>query len=167
MIKTDRENLLLYELNERIDVRKFCCEDDEVNDYFYNKALTNNLKLISKTYVVNNKNNNDVVGIFTLSASLLKLTGKEQYGISRVPTILLGRIGIDNKYRKQNLGQFLLEQAIGICEAVKKLIGCRLLITESTSGSKTLTYFKNLGFKYETTDKRSGKIFEVLSFDLF
>lgn len=167
MIKADKENLLLYELNDRIDVRKFCCEDDEVNDYFHNKALINNKMFISKAYVVINKNNNDIVGIFTLSASLLKLTEKEQYGISRVPTILLGRIGIDNKYRKQNLGRFLLEQAIGICEEVKKLIGCRLLMTESISGSKILAYFKNLGFKYETTDKRSGKIFEVLSFDLF
>lgn len=153
-MKINKENLLLYKINEifeifkNIDLHKFCCENDEVNEYLYNIALISNEKLLSKTYIIINKENNDIVGFFTLSASLLKLKESKKYDISGVPAILLGRIGVDNKYRHQYIGEFLLEMALGICEEVKELIGCRLILTENVAGSKILDYFKKLGFQF-------------------
>jgi len=76
---------------------------------------------------------------------------------------LLGRLAIDDKYRGSNLGEDLIKYAIGICDEVKDLIGCRLLIVEvRKTDSKLLNYFLKKGFE----KIREGTQFHYIMIDL-
>ncbi len=71
-----------------------------------------------------------------------------KFPIQQVPAVLLGKLAIDRKYIGSNLGENLIKFAIGICDAVKDLIGCRLLIIEVENKEiKLLKYFLKRGFE--------------------
>ena len=166
LVEEIRNRLGLYEINDKMKIDEFHCENEEVNTFFCESALEFNKNNISRVYVAINKDTKDIVGFITLSAFLLRLGAKAKYGISRVPSILLGRLAVSNNYRNQKLGEFLVELALGICDEVQKLIGCRLLVAEAPEGSKIINYFEKSNFQFERKTKRFGKTFMLYSCDL-
>ena len=80
-----------------------------------------------------------------------------------MPAALLGRIGIDDKYRGQDLArEYLIRYVLGVCNEVKNYIGLRLLIIEVERGDSIKDYLIKNGFQEE----KSNKKFHFLSIDL-
>jgi len=151
MIKLSNEkgsNFLIKKVENEIHSSSFYCSNEEVNDFFYNLAKFNHDQLLSKVYIYYNPKNEEIIGFISLSAYRVNLPDTTKIPIQKVPSVLLGRLAIDNKYRGSNLGEDLIKYAIGICDEVKNLIGCRLLIVEvEKKDNKLLKYFLKKGFE--------------------
>ncbi len=59
----------------------FCCENDDVNKFFQEKANFNNQNLLSKLYIYINQINKEIAGFITLSTFRLNLPDSNKYGI--------------------------------------------------------------------------------------
>lgn len=157
------EDYIIKELENEIKSVSFSCSSKELNEFLYKRAEKNNEDLISKIYIYYDINNKKIFGFISLSAYQLNLSDTEKFGISSVPAVLLGRLAIDNDYRKKNLGENLIKYTCIIGKEVKKLVGCRLLIVEVNSGDiNLLNYFIDKGF----TIVRQSKRFYYLMIDL-
>jgi predicted GNAT family N-acyltransferase len=155
-------NLLITEIDEYIDVTNFNSKDPNVNSFLKKNALKNKKNLLTRTYILLDTDTNSTVGYITLSANKLELATSEKYEMRHVPAILLGRIGVDNKFREKDYGMKLIQYAIGICNEVKNFIGCRLFIAEVNKDSDIKDYLLKKGFFEELSDKR----YHYLSIDL-
>jgi len=83
-----------------------------------------------------------------LSAYDLHLGDTRIFGISQIPCVLLGRIGIDDKYRGHDLTKkFILKYSMGICNIITSNIGCRLLLMEIELHDPFRKYCIKNGFK--------------------
>lgn len=157
-----KANLIIKKFFKELKTDSFCCENDDVNKFFQEKANFNDQNLLSKLYICINQINKEIAGFISLSTFRLNLPDSNKYGIRQVPAALLGRLAIENKYRGLNLGKDLIQYAIGVCCKVKDLIGCRLFITEIPIDDPILNYFLENGFNIERTSKK----FHYLSIDL-
>jgi len=156
-------DLIITEINDQLDTESFHCQNDKVNDFLHNFAIYNNQNLLSKVYVLIEKGPNNLVGIISLSAYRLTLPHSKKYTIQQVPATLLGRIGIDDKYRGHNLArEYLIKYVLGVCNEVKNYIGCRLLIVEVDREDPIKDYLIKNGFQEE----KSNKKYHFLSIDL-
>lgn len=141
-------DLIITEINDQLNLESFHCQNHKVNEFLRNFALYNNQNLLSKVYILVEKDNNNLVGFFSLSAYRLTLPHSIKYSIQQVPAVLLGRIGVDDKYRGHNLArEYLIKYALGICNEVKNYIGCRLLIVEVEKEDPIKEYLKKKDFK--------------------
>lgn len=155
--------LLFSEINERQNITSFHCQNENVNEFLNKYALYNNRNLLSKVYILTDKDTEDIAGIVSLSAYRLNLPYSEKYSIQQVPAVLLGRIGVADKYRGQDLAkEYLIKYALGVCNEVKNYIGCRLLIVEVEREDPIKEYLIKNGFQEETSNKK----YYFLSIDL-
>ena len=161
----DFEKYLIFnEIDKDTDVNSFICEKEDLNDFLYEKALNNNQQCLSKVYLLENTSNNEIVGYIALSTYRANIGDARLFGMNNVPSILLGRIAIDNKYRGYDLGKkYLLKYATAKSNIVKNHVGCRLLIAEVEREDKRFyKYCLKIGFK----DLRENKRFSFLYIDL-
>jgi len=156
-------NFIITEINDQLNIDLFHSQNDQVNEFIHKNALYNNKNLLSKVYVLVDKDQIYIAGIISLSAYMLNLPHSKKYTIQQVPAVLLGRIGIDDKYRGQNLvREYLIKYALGVCSEVIDYIGCRLLIVEVEKGDSIKDFFIKNGFQEE----KSNKKYHFLSIDL-
>ena len=66
-------NLISTEINDGLKIDSFHCQSDKVNEFFHTNALYNNQNLLSKVYVLVDKDTDAIAGIITLSAYRLNL----------------------------------------------------------------------------------------------
>ena len=156
-------NFIVTEITNDINLKDFKCTNEDVNKFLKIHALNNHLKNLSKIYILINEETSALIGYMTLSADALRLPDSKKYEIREVPAILLGRIGIDDKYRGKKYAEtYLIPFAIGVCHEVMNNIGCRLLIAEINLVDSILDFFLKNGFKIE----RESKKYHYLSIDL-
>ncbi len=157
-----RNNLIIIELKDEIDLSSFQCESKELNEFLHEKSRFNEKNLISKVYVYYHIKSKKVVGFITLSNYMLRLAESKKFSIQKVPAALIGRIAIDNEYRVHNLGRDLILFARGRCNYIKDFIGCRLLVVEVKKADPIIKYLNSFGFEL----LHQSKGFDILGFDL-
>ncbi len=157
-----RKDLIIIEIEDHIELSSFCCENEELNEFLYEKARFNEENLISKIYLYYNRITKKVVGYSTLSNYMLRLADSKKFGIQKVPAALLGRIAIDNEYRSNNLGKDLIAFIRGRYNYIKNYIGCRLLVVEVIKDDPVMDYLLNFGFEL----LHQSKGFNILGLDL-
>jgi len=156
-------SFIITEIYNQLKTDSFNCQNDKVNEFIHKYALYNNQNLLSKVYVLIDKDTESIAGVISLSAYRLNLPHSKKYSIQQIPAALLGRIGIDEKYRGQDLArEYLIKYVLGVCNEVKDLIGLRLLIVEVEKGDSIRDYLIRNGFQEE----KSNKKFHFLSVDL-
>lgn len=156
-------SFIITEIYKQLKLESFNCQNDKVNDFLHRYALYNNQNLISKVYVLVEQDTKDIAGVISISAYRLNLPHSEKYSLQQVPAALLGRIGIDDRYRGQDLARvYLIKYILGLCNEVKNYIGLRLLIVEVEKGDPIKAYLIKNGFQEE----KSNKKFHFLSIDL-
>lgn len=154
---------LITEINQQLDTDSFNCQNEKLNEFLHKYALYNNQNLLSKVYVLIDEITEAIAGVISLSAYRLNLPNSKKYNIQQVPAALLGRIGIDSKYRCQDLARdYLIKYVLGVCNEVKAYLGLRLLIVEVEKGDSIKDYLLKNGFKEE----KSNKKYHFLSIDL-
>lgn len=106
-------------------------------------------KNLSRIYV-GIDNNSNFVSLLCLSSSIVKtddLINPEEYYPSKIelPTIKIGRLVVDKRFRGKRYGEQTLQKAISIFIEISKKIGVIGLTVDSKK--KAAEFYKKYGFK--------------------
>jgi GNAT superfamily N-acetyltransferase len=108
----------IYMLNKNHEKREFSCGIEPLDRYIKEQAGQDECRHIAATYVLTEINSRLIMGYYTLSASSIELSAlpevirKKLPRYPTVPAALLGRLAVDQQYQGQNLGEYLLIDAL-------------------------------------------------------
>lgn len=142
-------NLLFKEIDDSVKIDGFCCGNDIIDNFLTNLAIPNNERKLSKAFVLCRVEDKKVIAFFSLSASRLNTGDARIFGMDKVPVVLLGQLGVDKNYQGRNLGKNLIRIALEKAYRVNNMIGCRLLLVETTSNNVNYYLHKvHMGFEH-------------------
>ena len=70
-----------------------------------------------------------------------RLGSKEPVSLRFYPSLLIGRLGVENRFRRKGVGSYICKWCIGLAIELSNQIGCRYVVLE-TSKSKMDFYSK-------------------------
>lgn len=151
--RIDYSNVLARKLRISDDLSDFNCDlEDDVgcNDFIHKE---NEAKLFQKerhgiTYLF--FYGNVIIGYVTLAMSSIRAERidrrcKEPIRLRFYPSLLVGRLAVDNNWRKKGIGRYLCDWCVGSAMVLSEKIGCRYVILE-TSESK-IDFYSRCGFE--------------------
>ena len=105
-------------LDSAHDRAAFSCGIEALDRYLRYQAGQDVRRRVAATFVLEGRNSQEVVGYYTLSAASIH-TGDLPDEIAKklpkypaLPATLVGRLAVDQRYRGQGLGEFLLMDAL-------------------------------------------------------
>lgn len=92
-----------------------------------------------------------MVGFVTLAMSsmLAKRIERKHRGqvtLTFYPSLLVGRLAVDNEWRKRGLGEYLCNWSVGVAIDMSSRVGCRYVILQTMEG-KRVQYYGDRGFQ--------------------
>ena len=137
----------------------FDCGVEALNNYLKLTANQQSNKDNSRTYVLEDKDNNAIVGFYTLTMANVdlssfppKLQKKHQ---SNNSVALIARLAVDKRYTKKSIGSWLLVDALKKLLNASDTVGFPMVVVDSKDGVSG--FYEKYGFK-KFTDK-SDKLF--------
>jgi len=142
-------NYLTEPLDFRINRNSFSCGKPMLDNYFWHQAKQDVSKKLSACFVLTDKETNNIKGFYTLSSnsisnhSVPKSFGKRfPKSYLSIPTILLGRLAIDENYQGKGLGKILLIDALKRCYDTSTVIGAFAVIVDPLDKEADCFYTK-------------------------
>jgi predicted N-acetyltransferase YhbS len=74
----------------------------------------------------------------------------------RYPALLLGRVAVDNDFRKRDIGRCMCMWAVGLARKLSRQLGCRFVVL-STKDESRITFYKKCGFQICPESKKKRK----------
>ena len=144
------------------ECHSFLCGNDDLNEFFQHDAPLYSQQLLGKTYCFRlDENARVIVCAFTVSNDSIRVDmlpnsreKKVQRGIPhskqmrRYPAVLIGRLGINEKYKHQGIGTDLMIFIKSWFIDAGNKTGCRFLIVDAYNDEVPLSYYEKNGFKY-------------------
>ena len=166
MLKKSRlEGLSFFQLKENYPIKPFDCEDDDLNDFLFNKALLYQKELLATTFIVEDEER--TLGYYSVLNDSLQLKeedfpSKSKYKkflshliphpkrhLKSVPAVKIGRLAIDKTYKGKGLGRIFIRNISDDCIELNKKIACRLITVDAYKGA--LTFYQKAILKSKTT----------------
>jgi len=100
------------------DRKSFSCGNDSLDNYLLKCAGQDNRKRIAVSYVFSDQNKKKIAGYYTLSATGIELIAlpetiqKKLPSYPCLPATLIGRLAIDQAYKRRGLGELILIDAM-------------------------------------------------------
>ncbi|MDO8962936.1 MAG: GNAT family N-acetyltransferase [Coriobacteriia bacterium] len=136
------------------DLSRFDCGVSSLNDYLSRQALADQRAEKSRTYVA--CRGASVVGYFTLAAAsvepqeaTVRLAAGQ--GAQTIPVVLLARLAVDLRCRRQGLGSALLVAAVTKAAFAADTIGARAVLVHAI-GETARSFYVAHGFEPSPTD---------------
>lgn len=172
----------IISLNEELLLKPFKeytpkYKEQEVYDYLNKYAILNNKEGFSKTYLLIDPNNKELIiyGYFTIAIksiqikNLSKTNKKKILGnmypnirkVEEVPAYLIGQISINNQYNILNKNE-IIECCLDVIKQIRSGVGCNLIILECKNENKLIKYYENNGFKVYTNNKIENELLTMI-----
>ena len=108
---------IIAPLQKGHDRSAFSCGKTTLDNFIRSLATQYEKRHLARTYVATQGDGNEVAGYYSLCANQLETSAlsdalKKKLPNHPIPTLLLGRLAVDSKYRGQGLGEYLLLNAI-------------------------------------------------------
>ena len=173
------EEISVLLLTKNHTIKPFDCEDDDLNDFLFNKALLYQKELLATTFVVESEER--TLGYYSVLNDSLQLKeedfpSKSKYKkflshliphpkrhLKSVPAVKIGRLAIDKTYKGKGLGKMIMQNLMDECIELNKKIACRLITVDAYKGA--LTFYQQLGFEF-LTEKDNNEDIRQMFFDL-
>ncbi len=127
------------------DIVSFSCGATTLDHWLQHHALKNEISGASRTFVICEEQR--VIGYYTLAVGSIEhqdAPGKIRRNMPNpVPVMVLGRLAIDQQWRRSGLGQGLLKDALLRTLAVSKQAGIRALLVHALSEDAKSFYTQN------------------------
>jgi predicted GNAT family N-acyltransferase len=145
------------------DVRGFDCGDSDLNDFLKNDSAGYQAEHLSQTRLA--FFNRSLVGYITLLADCIVLKTSEKkrllefhQSIYTFPALKIGRLGIQNEFKKSGMGTQLLKYSVGLVVRLNNdlSVGCRFITVDAYPDS--ISWYEKKGFLYNkhyTTPERT------------
>jgi len=127
------------------DLSAFTSGVAELDDWLRHRALANQLRGVSRTYILTSEG--VVAGYYALASGALSLA--EAPG--RIPVVVLARLAIGATWQAQGLGAALLRDAVVRCQGAAEIIGVRAVVVRAMSEDAKRFYLR-YGFVLTTLD---------------
>ncbi|MEK5107205.1 hypothetical protein MHI57_10675 [Cytobacillus sp. FSL K6-0129] len=155
-------NSLLESSEEESVVREYlssftCGKNTDVESFLHNKAIEHENRSLARTsLVVDEGNNYDIIGYFTLlnknfdftnasGSTRKKLTGNKS--ASSFSTILIGQLGRSDKYKGEVAGKIILNLALENCKKINLLVATKVVSVEFEDQPKLFEFYEENDFK--------------------
>ncbi len=145
------EERYVIEQLDKHDREEFSCGIAELDRYLQIQASQDIKKNMSVTYVLTEKGNDGILGYYSLSTIGIFPGELPNYVIKKLPKypmlpgVLLGRLAVDERYKGNGLGSFLLVDALRRSIAVSKQIGIVAVIVEAKNEA-AIKFYSHFGF---------------------
>lgn len=130
-------NELTENLNSKHRKKEFSCGKDMLDNYLHKQANQDIKRKLSACFVLNDKETNLLKGYYTLANNSLsqdliptKFKNKLPNSYKSIPTILLGRLAIDNRFQKKGVGKLLLIDALKRSYEISKSFGSFAVVVD-------------------------------------
>ena len=138
----------------------FSCGVTDLDDFFGNDAFEYEEFKMGKSYCIRlNDNPKEIVAIFTVSSdsiriydlprsrrdAMLKITHHRKR-LKRYPGILIGRLGVSEKFAHQGIGSQVLEVIKIWFDSPVVKAGCRFLIVDAINRPEVLRFYQKNDF---------------------
>lgn len=132
------------------DLAGFDCGREELNEWLVRRALRSERERDARTYVTCEAVDGRVIGFYCLSAFSV-MRSSAPGGLSRnapdpIPSVLLGRLAVDQQFQGARLGASLLLDAVRNATSAAERIGLRALIVEALDDRAASFYLRH-GFR--------------------
>ncbi|KTC91775.1 GNAT family N-acetyltransferase [Legionella cincinnatiensis] len=130
---------------------KFSCGIDLLDNYLHKQATQDYHRHISVTYILNDKESNQVAGYYTLSSTSIELADLPDKLKSKLPqypllpATLIGRLAVDLNYQKQTLGEVLLIDALKKAYQNTNEVASIAVAVDAINDS-AINFYKKYGF---------------------
>jgi len=138
----------------------FECGKALLDNYIRTQASQDVKRDLSACYVMTEEGNDEVVGYYTLSSNSIERTTFPANMIARLPpsygdlpTILMGRLAVDNKIKGQRLGEYLLINALNKCVEVSQTIGALAVVVDPID-ERAEEFYSGYGFIFLPGSKK-------------
>lgn len=137
-----------------------CNQNLDLQEFLYNKALLFEKNLRSRTYIYIDNKTKKVVAYFTIaistlytnciSSEVIRLLDGYRDDIQSIPCFLIGQLGKSDLYKDIKIGQFIIEDAIGIIDNAQISLGGRFILLDSINIKEVISFYEdNLFFAIE------------------
>ena len=139
-------------LLEKLHIKhQFDCGEEALNTFLKEYAMQNSKNNASRTYVCATKNDNIVMGFYTLTYGTIshhEATEKVKKNMPRypIPIMILARLGVDIKYQKLGLGKELLRDALLRTLQASEIAGLKAILAHA-KGAKAIDFYKKYDFE--------------------
>ena len=129
--------MLIEPLCRQHNRKAFNCGDENVTRFLREKALQDQELDLSRTMILTEETNisaNRIVGFHTLIMSRIRQDDipNDRPKIKRdIPVILLGQLGVDEKYQGKGFGELLLMDAQARVDEISRKVGIRALMLDA------------------------------------
>lgn len=138
----------------------FECGKALLDNYIRTQVSQDVKRDLSACYVMSVEGNNEIVGYYTLSSNSIERTTFPADMIARLPpsygdlpTILMGRLAVDNKIKRKGLGAYLLIHALNKCVEVSQTIGALAVVVDPIDEDAE-SFYSSYGFIYLPGSKK-------------
>ena len=92
-----------------------------------------------------------------LSAKVLTTKHKKIISLKTYPSLLIGRLGVDNNQRRKGVGKYICNWCLGLAMKLSNDVGCRYIILETTE--KMIKFYMKCNFeKGKVIEDEKGKL---------
>jgi ribosomal protein S18 acetylase RimI-like enzyme len=124
----------------------FSCGILELDDYLKKDARRHNTLGINHTRVLVENGSKNIIGFFSFAAAAVSQDCfNNEYGLPNydIPCFRLTRFGIDQKYQKKGLGEYLLFCALKYANELSQNIGAFAVVVDAKNESAKSFYIKH------------------------
>ena len=166
------EDLRIEPFRETADVREFDCDCRELKDFLTTTEVADyEKKNLGKTYLVYWQPEGALVAYFTISSDSLRFDyfkSVKSFSIpgeirtSTIPGILIGRLAVDSRFKRRDVGTHLLRYIAGL--ALSAPAAVRILFLEAYPSA--LDFYQRRDFVIIEHQKLKKRRNRLMYFDL-
>ena len=168
--KFSNADFSIKKLDQETDLSTFnCSENDDLglDEFIHNEALDYQNEGMGVTHLF--YYDNKIAGYVTVAMGSIgvKMTRVdiEIYDKKRYPALWLGRLAVDSKLRRRDVGKSMIRWCIGLATKTSADMGCRFIVLV-TKGASRIDFYKKCGFK-ECAIHLEEKDAKMMYFQLF
>ena len=161
-MKNNSEEISILLLTEDYPIKPFDCEDEDLNDFLFNEAVSYQKELLATTFVM--ENDKQTLGYYSLLNDSLQLkeemfTSKSQFRkflrelmpypkrhLKTIPALKIGRLAIDKTFKGKGLGSVIMANIISKCIKMNEEQACRLITVDAYK--QAVPFYQKMGFKF-------------------
>ena len=136
----------------------FDCGEPDVDVYICDgSAAQDQADGITQTYIV--MDGEELVGFVSIICDSIRLN-KEERPTRRqgAPALKVGYMGVQKKHRGNKVGDWILDQVVGIARSIGKLAGIRFITLDSLPRPGLVKFYEDYGFLKNMEEERVRKI---------
>jgi hypothetical protein len=159
--KNGNDHFYLEQLSSTTFIKAFACSVEEYNDYLIKDALRSQIDHIALTWLLRERQTDEIVAYMSLIADAIKLsiTEKELHGLNypfkTIPAMKIAKLAVSQSSQEayKGIGTFMIINARALARICnRQLFACRFLTVDADveHNEGVLTFYQKNGFIFNS-----------------